>query len=226
MLVHSPLLLLSLALFGCFTALKRYEIVFVGDTSGSMNGKKIQDAKEAQFRFLDSISSVEAKVGLVTFGGRVRLLQRPSNNIEKVRKAVEQMKADGRTPLYKALKVGYRQVTDNEGVGNLVAKLAKIIRGKKKSEKTSQKKDLNSEKIIILTSDGRATGGHSNAEIKRLGERIKTEGIDIVTVAIGKEADTSLLSALASKREYFYKASSSGELPEIFEDIQAKLVAL
>jgi len=63
----------------------KHAIMLLLDISGSMCGKKIEDAKEAIIHFLESIDLAENEVGLVAFGGGIKTceLSRNHTRLEK-----------------------------------------------------------------------------------------------------------------------------------------------
>lgn len=77
-------------------------IVLLLDVSGSMVGRKIDDAKDALIHFLSNINLSESEVGLVTFGEIVKTFKL-SRNLKYLHASINGFSADGRTPMKEAL---------------------------------------------------------------------------------------------------------------------------
>ena len=83
-----------------------YAIVLLLDTSGSMSGKKIEDAKEAIIDFLRSIDLVESEVGLVAFGGGILTCGLSQNRIPLETK-IKNLVVGSETPMMTAVKTAH-----------------------------------------------------------------------------------------------------------------------
>jgi Ca-activated chloride channel family protein len=92
--------------------------VLVLDTSGSMSGERIQQAKEGAKRFLDRAASA-THVGLVTFASAVQV-RVPIGPLSQTRfaivEAIDSLTARGNTALYEAIKRGLELADSYEGV--------------------------------------------------------------------------------------------------------------
>lgn len=174
--------------------------VLTSDTSGSMNGKKIKDSKQAQKDFIDQLPG-SSLIGLVSFGGGVNLTRDLTENLSQLKRALDRTSASGGTPMYEALELSYDLLTKDPGPSS---------GGQKRA--------------IVLSSDGKANGGGTKKGILRLGRQITDEGIKVITIAIGSSADKSLLKKLASSDEDFHVAQFSGELPDLYEEVAAGLI--
>ncbi len=78
-------------------------IGFALDTSSSMAGEKIREAKEALFRVMDELLEAEDEVFLYTFSDTPVLRQGWTTDRRLLREALESVGANGRTALYDAV---------------------------------------------------------------------------------------------------------------------------
>ena len=113
-------------------------VTFVVDTSGSMLGDKLHQAKDGLIRALGSMAR-NNQVGLITFNDTVKasipVAPLMTNRFE-ISDAVHDMRARGETALYDAIRSGIQMTDAAEGPPN-------AIRG-----------------VVVLT-DGRANKGHA-----------------------------------------------------------------
>lgn len=189
--------------------------MLAADVSGSMSGDKLSDAKQALNDFTEQLPE-GGEVGVVRFGGlSARTVQSPTSRKSKVRAAVEKLGALGGTPLHAGLKLSFheiRRVSEYPESTHALTTLDKSRKGK------------HSTKAIVLSTDGKPTIGPKEEEIVKLAKRIKTKGVQIVTVAIGDDADADLLREIASGEENFHRAEFSGKLPDLYREIASELV--
>lgn len=182
------------------------------DTSGSMSGKKLSDSKDALVKFTEKLPP-EAQVGIISFnGGGAKLIQRPTSSTESIKASLKKLSASGKTPLHAGLKRSYNQFKQFQKQG-LKEEFLKAVTPKGRTSRNKHRRH------IVVSTDGKANMGPRNKGILKLGTKIKGRGIDIITVAIGKKADTELLRKLASGKENFHKTDFSGELPDTYEEI-------
>lgn len=93
------------------------EIVFVLDTSGSMNGFPIEKAKEAMRLTLDNLNPNDT-FNLITFAGETRILfDRPvpatRANLAKAQKLLNDVDSDGGTEMMKAIRAALEPTDSN-----------------------------------------------------------------------------------------------------------------
>ena len=195
----------------------KLSVMLVSDTSGSMSGKKIGDSIRAQKDFLDQLPA-GSEVGLVNFGGRVKLVNEPTRNFTELKKALINSSAGGGTPLYSALKMGFEVVT-NRNTNWKISSLFRAGEGQPTKPPPSGRK-----KAIVLSTDGHATVMANKKDIKNMGKRIKDKGIKLITIAIGSKADRKLLKELASTQKDYHEAKFSGDLPDLYKDVASGLM--
>lgn len=157
---------------------KRHTNVFlVVDTSGSMEGEKLEAARQALRVFLDQIEGDLEQVGLVEFSSRVNNIEPLAplgENRARLQAEIDGLRARGNTALLDAVRAAYvrlRQLNDVERIN-----------------------------AIVVMTDGRENASDiSLDELVKLIERGNREGPPIVIFAIayGDDADYELLEALA-----------------------------
>ncbi len=78
------------------------EVILAIDTSGSMNGRPMADAKAAASAFVDQLPE-RARVGVIGFGETVDVLQPPGTSRPEVTSGIASLEASGETTLWDAL---------------------------------------------------------------------------------------------------------------------------
>jgi Ca-activated chloride channel family protein len=146
------------------------DVFFVLDTSGSMRGKKIAQAKEAARYVLDNLNE-EDRFNIIAFGTQVNAFDRslqPLTKVERARSFINSLTATGGTNIYQALE-----------------------------EALSQTQGSRPQVIIFLT-DGLATEGEVRTEkiIEMVNDRAK-ENVRIFTFGVGYEVNTTLLDTVS-----------------------------
>ena len=84
-------------------------VVVVFDTSGSMSGSKIEQAKEALARFIET-SHVRDEFFLITFNSRAQLLLEKTRDADAVAKKLTYVEPHGDTALYDAVYLAVEKV--------------------------------------------------------------------------------------------------------------------
>ncbi|MBN2536118.1 MAG: VWA domain-containing protein [Spirochaetales bacterium] len=171
-----------------------HSIALLIDTSWSMDGKKIEDAKEAQISFLDTINIHDNEVGLLTFGNTVECIEPLTRDREKLIKRIKTIKANGSTPLMEAFVK-----TDSE-----------IMKHKKGSA------------VIVVATDGSPTDADEE-KIVTYCEQLKSNGTRIITIGIGDDVNAGFLQKLATGKDDYHYAQASFELKNIYRNVVAGL---
>jgi len=85
-------------------------VMLVIDTSGSMDGAKIKQAREAAAAFVDLVPA-DAAIGLVEFGGDAQeVVPLAFNNHQNVKAAIADLRSGGGTPMATGIFLGYKQL--------------------------------------------------------------------------------------------------------------------
>lgn len=149
-------------------------VALVLDRSGSMNGERIEAAKEATRMALARLGRDDI-VALVAYNHNVDVLQ-PAERLtshERLASKVDDLQASGTTALYAGVQQGRREVTQY----------------------------LSDNKInrVILMSDGLANVGPSSPkELGELGRQLGSKGISVTTIGFGLEYNEDLMQRLAA----------------------------
>lgn len=195
--------------------MKKVVAMLAADVSGSMKGNKLSDAKQALTDFTVQLPE-SARVGIVSFGGGgAKAVQAPTSKRGRIKRSVNKLSAAGGTPLHAGLKLSFQKIRQ-------AAKKSKLANALTVLDGTNNKEA--SVKAIVLCTDGRPTMGPKKKGIVKLAEKVKQQGVRLVTVAIGKDADTGLLRKVASGEEDFHRAEFSGKLPGLYREIASGLV--
>lgn len=168
-------------------------VAVVIDTSGSMEGNAIRDAREAATALLASLSDGD-RLALIAFDSSTRVLV-PSTEIDRgalanIRAQIAKMEASGTTDL----------------AGGLQAALAEIARG-------STPNGINR---IVLLSDGIP---NQPPELSSLLEVARQHETAITALGLGLDYDETLLASLASKSGGTFRfLEDSAQVAKIFEE--------
>jgi Ca-activated chloride channel family protein len=156
---------------------RRTNVMLVVDTSGSMEGDKMENVKEALATFLDQIKSNDERVGLIEFYNdvteRVKLNELKNNRSALVR-AVSNLDPGGNTALLDGVTAAY--------------------------ERLQQFDDPSRINAIVVMTDGKENA--SSVSLNQLVTRLQNgnqRGVPVVIFAIayGDDADMEVLQAVS-----------------------------
>lgn len=157
-------------------------VAIVLDRSGSMSGRKIEEAKRAAIMAIERLREDDI-VSVVTYQSTVNVLV-PATNMhdrEAVRAAIRRIRAGGNTALF-------------AGVSKGASELRKFL-------------DRNRVNTLLLLSDGLANIGPSSpGELAQLGASLGREGITVTTIGLGLHYNEDLMTrlAMASDGNHFF----------------------
>jgi VWFA-related protein len=168
-----------------------FAVVLVIDTSTSMDGPPLQEAKDAANLFIQSIGANDP-VAIVSFDSDARLVQDYTTDKEVLTTAINGLFVRGRTALY-----------DGSVLGIEVAEAAPVPR-----------------RAVILLSDGAEYGGESvNGRSAALDKALEL-GVPVYTVGLGYGTDRSYLEELAlGTNARVYESPQPEQLSEIYAEL-------
>lgn len=173
-------------------------LCIVMDRSGSMNGSKIEQARQAALEALSRLGKNDV-FSLVTYDSSVQTLI-PAGRVTdlgQARRIIEGIKAGGSTALF-------------GGVSQGASELRKFLEDHPEGMVHR----------MILLSDGLANvGPASPEELGRLGTSLMKEGISVTTVGLGLGYNEDLMTTLAQTSDgNTYFVENSQDLVRIFSD--------
>ena len=171
-------------------------LAIVLDRSGSMEGAKLEKARQAAAMAVDKLGDDDI-FSLVTYDDQTDLLIPPErvgnrDHREELKARIHRIQAAGSTALHAGVVLGAKQVRhffDKERVNR-----------------------------VILLSDGLANvGPSSSSDLARLGRELRGDGISVSTIGLGDDYNEDLMTALAeaSNANYYY-VKDAEKLPGIF----------
>lgn len=179
-------------------------LAVVLDHSGSMTGRKLEQAKQAAQMLVDQLDRDDI-FSLVIYDTEVEVVipaQPVRDHRADFKRRIERVQPAGSTALFAGVETGGRQLAeffDRERVNR-----------------------------VILLSDGLANvGPKSNREIAQLGRKLADDGMSVSTIGLGDDYNEDLMTALAeaSDANYYYVADVE-ELPGVFEREIGELQAI
>lgn len=167
-------------------------VVLVLDTSGSMEGQPITDARAAALSMVDTLASGD-HLAVVAFGSRVDVLlpatELDAGNRVTARKSIEAMKAEGTTDLAGGLREGLVQAQkylDPHGVNR-----------------------------IVLVGDGVP---NDEGPIRQLASNAANQAIPITVLGLGPDYNETLMGAVAQlSGGQFHYVRESAEVAAFFK---------
>jgi Ca-activated chloride channel family protein len=178
-------------------------VALVLDRSGSMQGEKIHQAKQAAIMTLDYLRRDDT-LSVVAYDDTVEVLVPATTLRDKgsVKQAIRNIEADGSTALF-------------AGVSKGAAELRKYV-------------EENRVNRIILLSDGLANVGPSTpSELAQLGRKLGGEGISVTTIGLGLGYNEDLMVRLAGASDGNHVfAENPSELAGVFRNEFGELVSV
>jgi Ca-activated chloride channel family protein len=182
-------------------------IVLVIDTSGSMAGRKIEDARRSALAMLDEMRA-DDMVGVVRFSSNAETLV-PLGRVGEIRgearRRIEQLRAEGSTDIANALRLADRVLgfTRDRRIGR-----------------------------IVLVTDGRDTSGTPASTAVEIARTEVSRGFTVSALGIGVDYDESYLAHVsdAGRGNYEYLSDTSALTrflsKELFETARTRIKGL
>ena len=142
-------------------------IAVVIDRSGSMHGDKLDDAKDAAKMVLDVLGESN-ELALYSFANRVERIipMGPVNDVDRITKEIDRIRASGGTSLYRALQTVYDDARKFNQEGGSVT--------------------------VILLTDGQPSDVNDLEQYEKLAANSSEIGMKIVSIGIGDYDETIL----------------------------------
>lgn len=165
-------------------------ISMVADTSGSMDGLPIIDAKNVMCNFLKSVQvNAGDKISLISFDDEVQVQTTFNNNIQSTQNIINNLSTDGSTALYDALYVAINQTASQDGA-----------------------------KCIIAFTDGADNVSRCTPDI--ISELASRYNIPIFIIGIGDTVDVSELTSIANQTGgYYTNVHNINDMSSIYDSI-------
>jgi Ca-activated chloride channel family protein len=238
-----PVVVLNLSLIGPAVAaaidqsweeVKRPGIVtFVVDTSGSMMGTKLNQAKDGLIRALDNMAR-NNRVGFLTFSETIKA-RIPVAPLAETRftiaDAVQKMQADGPTALYEAIKAGIEMTDAAEGGADAIRGVVVLTDGKANRGPTRlhdliqmmSTKEVPIKEFQGFENDTSAVdkdGGRvDKAAVVGMGLAIKTRHpVQVFFIGIGADADMQVGRVLAEATGAEFQGATEKDLANVLEE--------
>ena len=166
------------------------------DRSGSMLGRKLNQARAAAQKLVDQLQPGDS-IGMLTFSSKVEpiidLQQIQYLDIADFKKKIQKIRCGGGTELYRGLDAAYMQFMRS---GNTTADVVKRV---------------------ILLSDGEPTDHTPESHFSKLATEMGNAGISIMALGIGKEYNEDLMGEIAEcSRGVWKHISDADDIPGIF----------
>ncbi len=181
------------------------DVLLVIDTSNSMLSQgRMAGAKDAASRFLAGLDLRYHRLGVVTFYDRARLAQPLSQDRAQLEAVIRGLNAEGAGT---NIHAGLRAAADHQqGAGRADAL-----------------------PVIILLSDGQPDypfAPEPSTAALVAAERARARRSYVVTVGLGKNIDSQLLTGIASSPQDFYYAPDVVDLQRIYDNILKVVAAI
>src|SRR5450432_958242 len=172
--------------------------VLVMDTSLSMAGAPLEDAKAAAIQFVNQVRDID-ELALVTFNSTVTEMQAPTQDKALIASKINGLRAGGETALYDAIA---------------------------QAVKTAQSATVKRRAIVLLT-DGAEFGGLSKTGREAAYQLADAAGIPIFAIGLGFGMDAAYLTAAAQTTGgEFYRSPKPEDLSAVYTSVGKLLRSL
>ncbi len=181
----------------------RMSVHLVIDTSGSMSGASIDNARTAARTLVARLHAGDT-FSLTRFSDTAEVLVRRGPVGERraaIQHAIESLHADGGTNIHDGLSAGYREASGGRA-------------------------DDDPMRIVMLVSDGRATSGDTNPQaIEALVTQAFQHEVQTSSFGVGSDYDGPLMSSIADRGAggYYYVRESASIAQALATELDARL---
>lgn len=180
----------------CLPGTAHADIVLLIDTSSSMDGVKIAQAKAAAATFVGLLNLRYDQAAVVGFDSASRLASPLTNDRERMLRAIDTLTTRPGTMIDQALWAA-----------------ADVL------QRSPQRRPDNVP-VVILLSDGAHNG--TAGEVLVAADAVRGSGALIFVIGLGSDADVGLLETVADPGRYFF-APDGGALEDIYRSIAVKI---
>ena len=173
-----------------------FATVLVIDTSDSMSGAPLANAREAARTFVNSIGENDP-VAILAFSNTIRVVQDFTTDRSALLSSIDALRLGGQTPLYQGAFDGIELAANSP----------------------------TPRRAMILLSDGAEYGGLSRVARDEVGQQALARGVPVYTIGLGFGTDRSFLEELSGTgtNARFYESPTPEELVEIYSELAALL---
>jgi Mg-chelatase subunit ChlD len=178
---------------------KRADVALVIDTSSSMAGRKLEDAKTAAMAFIGQMDLAAGRdqVAVIRYDTQAEVVCRLTNA-----RAI--------------LDAGIRDLTSRIGT-HIDAGLRLAL-----AELESPRHLERNMSVVILLTDGNQTG--TPGEELRAAAEVRAAGLRLYTIGLGADADAAALRQMAGDDSRYHSAPDSADLARIYAEIASDIL--
>ena len=185
----------------CVPKTRKVDVALVLDASTSMleevegGGTKLEAATAAVRVFLGELALGGGgdQAAIVTFSAEAAVVQELTADREALERALGRIETAGKTRIH----LGIEAATGELASGRHAA---------------------GSGRAMVVLTDGRANPDSPELAVAEAGEA-KAAQVTVFTIGLGNELDNDALGRMASKREYYYRAPTAGDLEGIYREV-------
>ena len=183
----------------CDPVHERSDVALVLDTSSSMAGQKLVDAKAAALLFVDMVDLApgRSQLAVVRFDREAEVVRELTNAPALIEAAIRNLQVRSGTHIDKGLRTALGE-----------------LQSARHLERNAQ--------VLILLTDGVQTG--TPGEELRAAAEVQAGGVLVYAIGLGEDVDDASLHAIAGADDRYYFAPDSGDLARIYGQIARDLM--
>ena len=178
---------------------QRSDIALVIDTSSSMTGQKLVDARDAALTFVGMIDLApgRSQVSVVRCDREAEVMRELTCSRPLVEAAIRSLHVRSGTHIDKGLRAALAELQSTRHLER-------------------------NEQVVVLLTDGIQTGTPGQ-ELQAAAE-VRAAGVRLYAIGLGEDVDEATLRAMAGADERYYFAPDSGDLARIYGEIAVDLM--
>lgn len=181
----------------CVAAVQHADVVLVIDASDSMKGEKLARAIDAARIFIELLDLPRDQAAVVSYDASPIVRVSLTGDRQALLVALADLVPGSGTRIDRAMLAAIQVLS---GVGRIAE----------------------NRPVVVLLSDGIQV--EERPQAFAAGERARSAGIEVFTIALGADADHPLLAAIATDPSHAYRAPKTTELEEIYRRIAGQVV--